>query len=439
MRPSSTKPRRASVYVLVLATAAIATAAGLGGILVQRTRLRAASTNADIDAARLAAASGLEYALARIDADPNWRTTLGAGSWLDAAPLGNATLRVNCIDPASLAKAAPPGQSHGLSAQGMQLAQSGSTPLDDSDPTSPIILQSIGEAGDACQVFEACIEFDRFPMGVLNCAAYAGVFAYTELTTLTANAPVHSAGSMNALVANVNADAEAVGSITGLTYARASNSSATPRTAPGTDLVATWAALGTTIPSGVYPANTIQRGVLARGVAFGSYTNTTSDVFVINAAGATITIQNVRVYGTLVILNAASVVVASSVRFDPVTPGYPSLIVQGPIRMQVSTTALSESTNNTNYNPTGAPYAGVTDNDKADTYASGFSGIVFATDDITIENNLTMTGTLVTLDTLTVRKPLTITHDPNVLTAAAPGFYTIIPRLADAGVERVSR
>ena len=407
------RPRRASVYVLVLATAAIATAAGLGGILIQRTRLRAASTNADIDAARLAAASGLEYALGRIDADPNWRTTIGAGAWLDAASLGNATLSVSVIDP-----------------EGDAIAD---------DPLAPIVVQTLGRSGPARQAFDATIEFDAIPVTALQCAAYSGYFTYTELTTLAADAPVHSAGDMDALLATVNAPAEAVGTVAGLTYFRGTSSGATPRTAPAASVVATWAALGTTIPYSTFTSGTLRQRVIARGIAVGAVTNTSSDVFVVNCAGSALTIRDARIYGTLVVLNCSGVTITSSVRIDPVTPGYPSLIVQGPIRMQVATAALSESSNGVNFNPIAAPYLGAGDNDMTDTYPSGISGIVFATDDITIENSLSVTGTLITLDQLVVRKPLTITHDPNVLTAAAPGFYTVVPRLADAGVERVSR
>ncbi|MCA9288778.1 MAG: hypothetical protein KDA05_09355 [Phycisphaerales bacterium] len=411
---SRRRARRASVYVLVLATAAIATAAGLGGILVQRTRLRAAATNANIDAARLAAASGLEYALARIKNDPNWRTSIGAGSWLDSAALGNATLSVSVVDP-----------------EGDAIA---------SDPVAPIVVQTLGRSGAARQAFDATIEFDRTSFSALQCAAYSGFFTYTELTTLTADAPVHSAGDMNALVATVNADAEAVGTISGLTYARATQSGASARTAPDASLISGWAAMSTPIPMTYFGGRKMWYICLNGGGSFNGYTPGTGGVYVIDCGGGDFIIQNCRIRATLVLVNARVVTVTSSVRIDPYTSGYPSLIVQGQIRFQVSTAPLDERAGGAiNFNPPGAPYLGVSDTDRLDTYPSGISGIVFATDDIIVDNNLTVTGTLITLDSLTVRKPLTITYDPALLTSGAPGFSGITPRLAAAGVERVAR
>ena len=393
--------------------AAIATAAGVGGLYVQRTRLRTAQSIADMDAARTLAASGLEHALARIDAAPTWRTSIGAGSWLDAVDLGPGTLSVSVADPidADIADA----------------------------PTDPIRITAAAAVGDARQRLSADVEFTSAPYTVLQCAAYGGANVYIGSTTLTADSPVSSGAGMTALAATVQAPVEAVGLVSGLIYYQSQQSGATARTVPASaDLLSTWSGLGTSISYASLSGGILERRLLKPGAG----TATTSfdpSVWVINCAGGALTIRDLRIYGTLVVLNASTVTVSSSVRIDPVNAGWPSLIVQGQLRLGISTAVLRESTVAANLNPAGAPWQGTTDTDMADSYASGITGIVLATGEVQVNQALTLTGTLISLgNQLTVSNTLTITRDVASQASPPPGFYTLTPTLSAEGVERIA-
>ena len=82
-------------------------------------------------------------------------------------------------------------------------------------------------------------------------------------------------------------------------------------------------------------------------------------IYVINCNGTNIQISNVRVYGTLVLLNpGSSSTVNGAVYFAPAVTGYPLLMVKGNMTLAAGTTNLADnSSQNINYNQSGAPMA----------------------------------------------------------------------------------
>lgn len=411
-RSPAGRPRHATVYVLVLGVAAIATAAGVGGLYVQRTRLRMARSATEVDRARVLAASGLEFVLARIAADANWRTTLGAGNWLSNSTLGTGTLSVAVSDPID---------------------------ADITDAVNdPIRIASVGVVGSARQALAARVEMVQAPHSVLACGAYGRNQVHFGAATVTCDGPIASGANMTALLATVRANVEATGTVTGLTYMQASTPGAAARTVPDATIADRWAAMGASINYASISSANMRRVVLAP--ALSAYGGALSDagIYVVDCAGGPLTITETRILGTLVVLNTSGVTVSGSVRLDPLTAGYPCLIVEGPLTLSLSTTTLSESTSNTNFNPNGAPWQGATNATKFNTYATGMTGIVLATDDIVNSATLTMTGCLISLDALTFNAGATITVDPVLTTSPAPGFYTITPELAATGVERIT-
>lgn len=406
------RARRATVYVLVLATAAMATAAGVGGIYVHRSRLRSALTAADVERARVLASSGLELALARIEADPDWRINRGSGTWASAIPIGPGRLTVDVIDPVDGAIT--------------------------SSPTDPIVITSSAAVGHARQTLSAQIDMAAVPHSVLACAAYGRSSVYFDASTVTADGVIASGSGMSALLAWIHAPVEAAGSIGGLTYFQQMRSNQPPRIAPGPSVVSIWSSRGAPIPYGSIPSATLQRMLIAPGVSIHGSAASAQGVYVVDCAGGPLTIRDLRIYGTLVVLNTSGVTVTGSVRIDPATAGHPSLIVQGQLRLQLSTSSLSESTINLNLNPAGAPFQGTTNNHKNDNYASGISGIVLATDDIRVDSTLTMTGCLISLDDLLFRATTNLTPDPGLTATPTPGFFTTVPSLSATGVRRIT-
>jgi hypothetical protein len=66
--------RRGSIYAVVLAMAILVSLIGLSAVAVGRINLRTASAGGDAAAAELLALSGIEHAVAVVNADSNWRT-----------------------------------------------------------------------------------------------------------------------------------------------------------------------------------------------------------------------------------------------------------------------------------------------------------------------------------------------------------------------------
>jgi hypothetical protein len=103
--------------------------------------------------------------------------------------------------------------------------------------------------------------------------------------------------------------------------------------------------------------------------------------------------------------------------------------VNGAITLSLSSSSLSESTENVNFNPPGAPFpfvGGSADTSKDDTYASVIDGLVYASGAITVGGSTTVdmivgggTFTMNALSTLTIRDEAAYAADP------PPGFYTV--------------
>lgn len=403
-------PKRGTVYVLVLTAAAIATAAGLGGIYIQRTNLRAARAAADIDRARVLAASGLEYALARVNADANWRTTLGTSNWFNAV-VGPGTMTVAVSDPVD-------------------------ADMVDSI-TDPILVSSTGTVGTASQTLAATIDMIQVPRTALACGSYARSSVALNVAAFTSDGPIATGGNMTAVLATVNADAEAVGTVAGMTYNRPQTSGATPRTFPPATIADTWAAMGgSTIPYASIPSRQLERILVAPSTTVLGAPQNATGLYVIDCGNSPLIIRDLRIYGTLIVLNCTDLRITGSVRIDPITAGYPSLIVEGPLTLGLSTSNLSEATINVNLNPASVPWAGTTNNNKTGTYPSGMTGIVLATSDVTVSNTFNLTGCLISLDDMTIGAATNVTTNPVLTTSPAPGFSTIVPTLAATGVRR---
>lgn len=66
----------------------LVTVIGLSSLMLVRVQRRGAQTTNDMTSARFCAQSAIEYGLARINADPDWRTTLGSGTWAANQAIG---------------------------------------------------------------------------------------------------------------------------------------------------------------------------------------------------------------------------------------------------------------------------------------------------------------------------------------------------------------
>ncbi len=81
--------RRGASYVFFLGTAMLVTVIGLSSLMLVRVQRRGAETANDMASARFYAQAAIEYGFARINADPDWRTTLGSGTWAANQAIGS--------------------------------------------------------------------------------------------------------------------------------------------------------------------------------------------------------------------------------------------------------------------------------------------------------------------------------------------------------------
>ncbi len=84
--------RRGVAYVAVLTTSALVATIGLGALLLSRVETRRASDLDDAQTAHWLAYSAVELGLALIRETPDWRDSLGIGTWINQKKLGEGDL-----------------------------------------------------------------------------------------------------------------------------------------------------------------------------------------------------------------------------------------------------------------------------------------------------------------------------------------------------------
>src|SRR5436305_1455951 len=93
------RPRRGTIYLLVLISSLIVATIGLASLQLLRVQGRAASDSNDFMEARLYARAALEIGMLKVRNDPNWRTNLGNGAWVTNQAIGNGAFSLSAVDP----------------------------------------------------------------------------------------------------------------------------------------------------------------------------------------------------------------------------------------------------------------------------------------------------------------------------------------------------
>jgi len=180
-----------------------------------------------------------------------------------------------------------------------------------------------------------------------------------------------------------------------------------------------------------YPADAyvMDRALLSPAVnPFGSGQTNPKGIYVIdNAAGNKIIIANSRIAGTLVLqnFNTASSI-QGSVAWEPAVPNYPALLTDAAIPIGLSSAALSEATMNANFNPTGTPYpyvGGLQNANTTDAYPSLIKGIIYSTQNVQIQGQTSVEGTVVAKHDITVSgTAVNLKYNSTWLNNPPPGF-----------------
>lgn len=396
-RPSPIR-KRGSIYILVMMSAMLVTFIGLGSLLAIRVQRRSGSVANDLTQARLHAQSAVELGLLFTKTDADWRTNRANGLWISNQPLGDGTFSLTGVDP------------------------------QDGDLTNsiyePLVLTGIGQRGIARHQTQVTLVADIKALEALNTCLHTAqtlTIAFGQRITAV-GAPVSANGTIENN-GTIDGDAEtastaSMGMVTGTLTMMVDE-----KHAPDADLVSTYVSKATAVPF----AATLANAVLGPG--YNPWGPANSDgMYFIDTGGLNMTIQNLRVSGTLIVrTGAGTLTLDDAVCFSPYESDHPVLIVDGNaiVRYQSGTVTLSEASSGTNYNPLGASYAGVWDTDTTDEYPNEIQGLVHVTGSLTLQRTAQITGSVICEGSVSCQGSNTIVHDPT-LYAIPPEGYTFV-------------
>lgn len=383
---------------MVVAIAGLAGVTALSAMYILGAQRRIIELQAQAGGARSLAVSGIEHVAAMMRADENWRWNQPSGVWVNQAPLGGGTYTVEVTDPVD----GNLGDSEG----------------------DPVRIAASGSVGSAVQLVTATLRPERDRTESLKWGVFvAGNIAVELLANVNASTDVRAGGSVSANLGNVWPRVVASGSVSGLTYLGGTVQGAAPVAAPDPSLIDDYIARGRAISFNSLNSGTLERIVLSPEVNPLGAPAGGAGIYYIDCGNQTITIRRLRVLGTLVLLNPGpGSRIRDTVRFDPAREDYPSLLVRGGIALDTSTSALSESSENVNFNPAGAPFAGVTDNDRSDSYPSRFTGLIYTTGDVSVTGTLRASAPLLVGGRLSITGSLDSSYADGDMSLAPPGF-----------------
>lgn len=355
--------RRGSIYLAVLGVSIIVTALGVGGILAARVRGAADAATADSLQARQNAETGVNLLANYMAGNAGWRSR-APGVWMNAVALTRGTYSVQVTDPAD-----------------------GSL---SNNPFDPILVRVTGAKGRARYVLEFNAKPGGNPISALGAALCAnGTVKVSVGKTVNAN----GAGIVsNSLVRNdglIKGSAESLLILGSGSATKGNTILAAAKGMPDSGVIAQYMAIATPITA----STTIDKKLLGPGVNTVGGGTSVEGVYVMNVNGD-VKIQNTRIYGTLIVnCPGKTVTLETDVLVQSARPDYPALIINGSLVIKAKTSSpLSESAQNVNFNPAGMPYLGVTNSTKTDTYPSEVQGLVHCTEEFFMKDGSLVRG-----------------------------------------------
>lgn len=395
------------VYLSVMLVAALIGVMGLTAIRVGRLHLKSAvGANSAGQAASLSR-SAIEHGLATLQNDASWRTTFQNDVEYPAVPvsLGSGTWTWKLVD------------------------DDGDLTDDDSDF---VRIVGIGRDGDATIVHSAV----AYPTTTAIAAMDYAIHGHDNVTlgsgtTISTNDTVGSNGQLSGPgSALISGDAEGTGGVT-VPVSGGTTTGTPARQMPGSSVFTYYQTRGTYIPIASLPLSgavrVLQASVLSPASnPFG--TGNAAGIYVIDCASQTIEIRDCRIVGTLLLLNpGAGSRITGAVHWEHAVPGFPALLIDGPLVLNLTSPSLSETALTTNFNPLNAPFQEVWDTDTVDSYSSEINGGLYVAGDLTVSSSVSVTGTVIATGMVVVQSSSTFDFDSAVQTSPPPGFATSLP------------
>lgn len=398
---ASATRRRGSTYAAVMGTALIVSLIGFAAANVAQVRMRASQSRNDVRRARVLAQAGVARAIAVLNNDPSWRSNHTSNVKTTPLNFGGGTTTYKLVDDDG------------------NLAD---------DPTDRVWIYGYGRVGNAVWVEKARARIDGgLPLECLRCALHCkgGLTVTSGLQhTLTPVGAPASTDNLLTVDGTLDGNAEAVanagsGSITGTVLV--------PAAKKGMPLRALFTQYKSRATQLTYSGN-LQGVILGPQLNDYDGTGTNADgLYFLNTGGSDVTLNNLRLIGTLVIDAGNGTVTIQTVNMAPQREDFPVLIIKGNVVVSQSALELSEVTALKNFNPAAAPYNNQSDADLLDTYPNRITGLVHVIGQLQVTSlGGNFKGAVVVDGSTVIDGPARIEHDP-ALMPDPPIGYTADP------------
>jgi len=387
----------AAIYIAVVFNALLVGLLGLSALSIVRIERRQSIACSDQMIARENASSAVAAALARIKADPGWRTTFTHN--VESAPFdlaaGSASFRLVDLVDTSLGN----------------------------NPRHAVAIDGIGRSGNAVWVERVEAFQPEVPLPTLACAIHSqGRLRVDPNCSLTLINGVASTNGELAVHGALYGGAHCSTRTGGGTVVGGVTTGMTPRESPASSLFAAYRDLAVTIPY----VGGLNRHFLGPGVNTYTAASSENGIYYINAGSSMLTIASSRIYGTLVV--KGNVTINDFVFLQFLKREAPVLIVDGNLTVQCdSTQFLSESAESRNFNPLTSLFQGTGDLDTTDVYPSEIWGVVHVLGNLTISDTSRIVGVVLVEGDTRINDHATVQCDPTMFFSPPTGYWTAVP------------
>ena len=351
------KQRPGSVYIAVLMASLLVASLAMAALSSSHYHAKQMNGSSDFRLAQLSADAALDWSIAQIGSDPNWRTNHVHNVDVTSRSLNGASICYRLLD------------------EDGDLADD---PLD----TCEMIVTATTPEGSAFS-WRATLE----PTGpALNCLAYAiaadldiGVKGLGTWSTdhAIASETTIVVDNFGYLTANCYAGSSCSGDIYGSV-----NTLPNSLQIPSLEVLDHYIDNGTVIDRSLLPESSgalqFDGHLLSENSNSISGTVDPLGIYVIDCGNKHLEIKNSRLHCTLVLINAGKdSKVEGSVFWEAAQPNYPALLVDGEFGLELDRAPLDESVVGVNFNPSGTPYRGIVDSDTSTVYPSQIHGLIY--------------------------------------------------------------
>ncbi|HEX6961589.1 MAG TPA: hypothetical protein VF175_06960, partial [Lacipirellula sp.] len=320
----------------------------------------------------------VEYALAIMRTDPNWRTTYAHGveyptsSWISYGQRSRFKLALLDVSDNNLTN----------------------------EPNDAVTIRGVGSAGNAVCITTVSVEPGTRALNCLDCSLHSNNRLYADnQSTLTTNQMVSSNARIDinpgllglGLLGSSKIDGDAwstgpidSGGVTGASYPNQSSRREMPDSATAFEY---YLAVGTRIKRSSLVSGNFQGVLSATSNPYGPVNP--QGIYVIDCSGLSVRIDSSQIRGTLVIINSSDVRTIGTLDWAPAAANYPVLMVGGPLRMDHSGT---------------------------------ISGLVYVTGNLSVTRSSTINGIVVVAGTATTTTNLNVNYNSTPRDIPPPGF-----------------